>query len=181
MPLPGRSDILRRPAIFRTYRFIRYGPFTRRADPTPARDELDAVSETTEHDGHHGLNPMMPAVLSIRVVRGLSVACYLWPVLSVAQKENRIAPCMTRALRERRRLAEARVDLLARRIELRVRVERRPVHLVEHVVGLPPELDPLAAAELEVLEEGHVRQDDLRQPEERHAARCRCRRGRSAG
>src|SRR4029453_7306306 len=38
--------------------------------------------------------------------------------------------------------------------------------LVEHVVHLPPELDPLGAANREVLEEGDIRVDDLRQPVE---------------
>src|SRR6185436_12474055 len=49
-----------------------------------------------------------------------------------------------------RRLAKVGVDLLARRVELRCGIDRRPVHLVEHVVHLPPELNPLAAANREV-------------------------------
>src|SRR5262245_52566768 len=41
----------------------------------------------------------------------------------------------------RRRLAEVRVDQFTRRIELGVGIDRRPIHLVEHVVHLPAELD----------------------------------------
>ena len=51
----------------------------------------------------------------------------------------------------RGRLAEVRVDLLAGRVELRVRVDGRPVDLVEHVVGLPAELDPAPAADWKFL------------------------------
>ena len=104
--------------------------------------ELDPVSETTNTTDTRGSIPMMPVVYWLSV---LSAACLaVLSVLSVAQNENRIAPCMTRARREAVGLAEARVDLFARGVELRVRVQRRPVHLVEDVVGFPAELNPLA-------------------------------------
>src|SRR5687768_6488812 len=55
-----------------------------------------------------------------------------------------------------RRLAEVRIHLLAGRVELRRRVDHRPVDGVEQVVDLPAELHPPLATELEVLEHREV-------------------------
>ena len=108
---------------------------------------------------------MMPVVLVVRVVRGL-FGCPVCVIRGSEREPNRSLHD-TRGTR-RQRLSEARVDLLARRVELRVGVERQPVHLIEDIVGFPAELQPLATAKLEVLEDGHVRQDNLWQLEERH-------------
>ena len=115
-----------------------------------------------------GSIPMMPVVLAIRVVRvvrGL-FGCAVCVICGSEREPDR--PLHDARASRGRGLAKACIDLLSRRIELGVRVQCRPVDLVEHVVGLPPELNPLAAAHLEVLEDGHVRQHDLREPEERH-------------